>query len=149
MLQLSALLLRQRLSMEEIHPANGKQFPPGCRMANSWASYHVRRRPLREAFLAFIGSASNPLLCFVCMTMAALAFRPWATRCVAALLAIGFTAIEISLLDLGVWSRAAFIGSAVGGLFVAEFASCVAMPLIRAALKVLGIVSAKVRMEGS
>jgi hypothetical protein len=102
---------------------------------------------VREAFLAFIGSASNPLLCFVCLTMAALAFNPWATRCVAALLAIGFTAIEISLLDLGGWSRAATIGSIVGGLFVAEFAACVVLPVIRVALKVLRIASTKARME--
>jgi hypothetical protein len=81
--------------------------------------------------------------------MAALAIRPWATRCVAALLAIGFTAIEISMLDLGVWSRAATIGSIVGGLFIAEFASYVVLPLIRVARKVLRIARSRVRIEGT
>jgi hypothetical protein len=104
---------------------------------------------VREAFLTFIGGASNPLLCFVCMTMAALAFRPWAIRCVAALLAVGFTAIEISLLDLGVWSMPALIGSLVGGLFVAEFASCVVVPLVRLARKVFRIASTKAGAKGS
>jgi hypothetical protein len=113
-------------------------------MATGWADI-TRGGSLREAFLAFIGSASNPLLCLVCTVMAAFAFRPSATRCVAAVLAIALFAIEVSLLGLGVWSGATIIGSAVGGLFVAEFALCVALPLIRVGTKVLRIVSSKAR----
>jgi hypothetical protein len=100
---------------------------------------------LREAFLAFIGSASNPLLCLVCTVMAAFAFRPSATRCVAAVLAIALAGLEVSLLGLGVWSSAAIIGSAAGGLFVAEFALCVALPFLRMGTKVLRLVRSKAR----